>query len=299
MNMLRILLLTLGLGLSSAGGVRGDDPVAKPDPVEAILARIEQYVAAYNSQDAKALAECWSEEAVYLDPESGEEVKGREAIGAKFAGLFADAPGSLTVDVDAIRLVTPDVAIEDGTAVLDAGGEEPEVSSYVAVHVLKEGQWYLDSVRETQLPGSPPPEAGELAELAWLVGEWLDEDEQASIHTRCRWAKNHRFLLSDFAVLAEDRLELAGTQIIGWDPGAKAIRSWIFDSEGGIGQGRWRRVGNQWIVDVKSTLSDGTKASAVNVYTLRDDDSFTWKSTDRVVAGQQEPDVDEVLVVRK
>ena len=29
------------------------------------------------------------------------------------------------------------------------------------------------------------------------------------------------------------------TQRIGWDPAAKQIRSWEFDSEGGFGEGTW------------------------------------------------------------
>src|SRR6478736_5213679 len=48
----------------------------------------EAYVAAYNKQDAKALAALWSPEAVYVDPETGEQAVGREEIEKEFAETF-------------------------------------------------------------------------------------------------------------------------------------------------------------------------------------------------------------------
>ena len=44
---------------------------------------------------------------------------------------------------------------------------------------------------------------------------------------------------------------------------------------------------------------DGRKTSAVNIMTRVDDNSFTWRSTQRAVGGDILPDVDEVLIVRK
>jgi ketosteroid isomerase-like protein len=38
------------------------------------------YVEAYNKNDAKAVAALWSPEAVYVDPETGEESVGRDQI---------------------------------------------------------------------------------------------------------------------------------------------------------------------------------------------------------------------------
>jgi hypothetical protein len=100
-------------------------------------------------------------------------------------------------------------------------------------------------------------------------------------------------------VSVQDRIELEGTQVIGWDAAAGRIRSWVFDSEGGFGEGAWRRVGNQWIVDTTSTLRDGSQGSAVNVYTLIDDATFTWKSVDRQMSGRLLPDISEVPVYRQ
>ena len=40
-------------------------------------------------------------------------------------------------------------------------------------------------------------------------------------------------------------------QVIGWDPAAKQVRSWVFDSGGGIGEGIWTKQGDKWIKKVQ------------------------------------------------
>ena len=47
------------------------------------------------------------------------------------------------------------------------------------------------------------------------------------------------------------------TQRIGWDPLTKQIKSWVFDSEGGYGDGLWTRKGNQWVIKSTGVLPDG------------------------------------------
>ena len=48
------------------------------DDEAAIRKSDDAYVEAYNKHDAKALAALWSPEAVYVDPETGEQAVGRE-----------------------------------------------------------------------------------------------------------------------------------------------------------------------------------------------------------------------------
>ncbi len=85
--------------------------------------------------------------------------------------------------------------------------------------------------------------------------------------------------------------------MIGWDPVAKKIRSWIFDSKAGFGEGEWSKAGNTWTVNVKSILGTGQKASSINVYTYLDPNSFGWQSIGREVQGELLPDIDQVTVV--
>ena len=102
----------------------------------------------------------------------------------------------------------------------------------------------------------------------------------------------------NFKVSSKDAPPLEGTQIIGVDPATKRIRSWLFDSDGGIGQGTWSNKGGAWIAEMTMTLPDGQAASATNVYTPVNDNSYQWRSLARKIAGEFLPDIPEVLVTR-
>jgi uncharacterized protein (TIGR02246 family) len=263
----------------------------------------EAYVAAYNKQDARALAALWSPEAVYVDPETGDEAVGRDEIEKEFAGTFANLKDSkLEVKVDSIKFLSPNVAIENGTARIIRPKEEPDESTYSALFVKRGGKWLLDRVSEEETPAAPakPPSNYEhLKDLEWMIGSWIDQDEDATIQTDCEWTKNQAFINRSFAVVIGDEVDMAGMQIIGWDPVANQIRSWIFDSDGGYSQGKWTHKGDRWLIQQAGYSPDGRKTSAVNIMTRVDDNSFTWRSTQRAVGGDILPDVDEVLIVRK
>ncbi|HEX6962319.1 MAG TPA: SgcJ/EcaC family oxidoreductase [Lacipirellula sp.] len=311
-------VLALGLVLLATCPTWADEPAPLPaeqsakasplhpeDETAAIRDRVEAYVAAYNKHDAAALADLWADDAVYLNHSTGESVQGRAGIAAMFEEMFkAGEADQLSVTVDSIRLITPDVAIEDGKAELAPADGEPVPSTYTAVHVKKDGKWYLTSVRETEVPSATEASAEQepsnpLDELAWMVGEWVDQDDQATVRTRCDWAKSGRFLTSNFEVNVDGAVALEGTQVIAWDPVAQSIRSWMFDSEGGFGEGLWSRSGDQWTVETRSTQADGSQATASNVYTVLDDKTFTWRSANRQVDGEPQPEIEEVPVYRQ
>src|SRR6187431_969048 len=66
----------------------------------------EAYVEAYNKQDAKALAALWSPEAVYVDPETGDEAVGRVEIEKEFADTFKSVKDAkLEVDAKSIKFL--------------------------------------------------------------------------------------------------------------------------------------------------------------------------------------------------
>ena len=92
---------------------------------------------------------------------------------------------------------------------------------------------------------------------------------------------------------------MEGTQVIGWDPVEKTIRSWMFDSDGGFGQGVWTRKGDNWVVKFSQVLADGREASSINVYKCVDENTYTWKSVGREVGGEQLPNIEEIKVARK
>jgi uncharacterized protein (TIGR02246 family) len=277
---------------------KASDRTAGDKEQASLQAGLQAYVAAYNRGDAKAVADFWSDEGEWISP-SGERMKGREAIRKGLEKLFGANRGvHLDVSDVKIRLVTPEVAVEEATAIVTGPDRAPDTANYIAIHVKRNGRWRLDSVRETETPTAAHVNE-HLKALEWMVGEWVDQSEDSTVESSVRWTKNGHFLACSFRVSAPGQEDLEGTQVIGWDPSAKQIRSWIFDSDGGIGEGRWTRRGNHWNVSTTMTLPDGRKASSTNVYILADDGTYHWKSIGRQVDGQFLPNIDEVKVVRK
>ena len=84
---------------------------------------------------------------VYVDPETGEEAVGREEIEKEFADTFEGLKDAkLEIDVEAIKFLSPNVAVESGTARIVRPNEEPDESTYSALFVKRDGKWLLDRV---------------------------------------------------------------------------------------------------------------------------------------------------------
>ena len=100
------------------------------------------------------------------------------------------------------------------------------------------GRWLIESAHETI--AHLPPQTNHLKELEWLVGDWSSETSKTGItlRTACDWTANQAFLIRKFKVEGKEALLHGGTEIIGWDPRANRIRSWVFDSDGGFGEKR-------------------------------------------------------------
>jgi uncharacterized protein (TIGR02246 family) len=271
-----------------------------PDDVAAVRAVSAAYVEAYNKRDAAALAELWSPEAVYTDRNSGEEFVGRAAIAEQFKEMFAAQPDAkLAVDVDSVRLLSPSVAVEQGTARVIEKDAEPVAVDYTAVYVKRDGKWLLDRETDEEINEPPPSNYEQLKDLEWLVGRWVDEDENVRIETTCNWSKNQNFLIRSFTVEAGERIDASGMQVIGYDPAEKKIRSWTFDSDGGFAEGVWTKRGEQWFITNKGVLADGRRASMTNVVKPVDANSFTWQTVERTAGDELLPNIDAVLIVRQ
>jgi uncharacterized protein (TIGR02246 family) len=288
-------LLALSMFWLSAGQSGAD----QKDDEAAIRKCVESYTVAFNKRDAKALANHWMPEAIYIDPDSGKQVVGRAAIQKHFAKEFEELKeAKLNVAVESIKFISPHVAVENGVAIIRGKNKEVSKSKYSAIHVKRDGKWLLDRVTEEE-SREVMSNHDKLKELAWMVGSWIDaEDDRTTIETTCNWAKNQSFLIRTFSINVRDRVTSSGVQVIGWDPTAKKIRSWVFDSAGGFGEGVWIKKGKAWHIQNKDILANGEKASAVSIITIIDENSFTWQMVDRQVAGYVLPNVGAQKVVR-
>ncbi len=304
----RLLLPVVLLFAAFAAARAADLTSAKTNAGEAadraaIRAAADSYVAAYNRGDAKAVARLWSDKGQWVEPD-GKAVEGRAAIQKEMEVMFATSKGVHLELLDfSVRFVTPDVAVEEGKVCVTRPGDEPSDSTYIAIDHKQNGRWLLNTVRETDVPAAEE-EAGSdspLQDLGWLVGEWGNSDSKTGVSaaTTVTWTKNKTFLNYSFKVSVPGMDDLEGTQVIGWDPAAGTIRSWMFDCDGGFGEGTWTKKDNHWIIKFKQVLPDGGKASATNIYTIVDKDTITWQSIGREIDGQFMENVGPIKIVRK
>jgi hypothetical protein len=207
----------------------------------------------------------------------------RQGAGTAALATGVDSP----VPESKLRFVTPSVAIEDGISgrtLTDSGG--PVTARFTAVWVKRDGRWLLDSLRESVAAQS----AGDrLQELAWLLGEWVGTTGDGAVLVSSHWSDDGRYIIREFVDYGDDGEVVSGTQRIGWDASTNRIKSWAFDSQGGTGEGFWRRDGERWVVETTEVMPDGEKVTTSAVYVPRSEGRFVWEAAGAKLAGERVP----------
>jgi uncharacterized protein (TIGR02246 family) len=277
----------------------------RADDEKAIRAADAEFVRAFNANEAEPLAALFTDDAQIVD-EHGQTFVGREAIRKRFAQSFKNPGGAvLSIRVDTIRFLGPDLALERGIATI--GPAEPpdapgETGPYTVVHVKRGGKWLQASVEDHSPapPVEPETNTERLKELEWLLGDWVNESPAAVVMTSCRWDESKNFLLQQYTIQTAGKPVIRGTQRIGWDPARKRVRSWSFDSDGGFGEGFWSRdAEGRWVVRASGTRRDGQTVESTRVITPLDSHRIRWESVFRSQEGEALPDVDAFVMVRK
>ena len=279
------------------GGPAAVSPERKPD-VQAITDLLASFVKAYNAKDAKALGDLFTPDAEIQD-EDGAVTRGRDAIVARFSGSFAGREGgTLGVATDSLRFLGTDLAIEEGTASLSTGADAPpRTNRYSVIYARQGGRWLHARIRDEPPEDVPPHER--LLELGWMLGEWVNESDDAIVLTTCKWSDDGNFLLREFDVKVEGRIALKGTQRIGWDPQQERFRMWVFDDNGGFAEGLMARDGERWLVKGSGVRSNGRTVSFTHAITILGKDRLRWETLDRTIGGVALPDTDRFTVVRR
>ncbi|HTN74577.1 MAG TPA: SgcJ/EcaC family oxidoreductase [Pirellulaceae bacterium] len=271
---------------------------AEKSQEQAVAEALTGLATAFNKHDASAVAAHWSKTGVHTNNETGETTTGRDAIEKMYAATFeAGGAPSLAVSCDKVRFITPDVATVDGLAAVTDSEDETTYSTFTAVVVKQDNKWLVDSAHETDLPPNPKP-ADYLAPLAWMEGEWVDESEDVSITTSVRWSPKRAFLIRSYRVVREDKIAHEGTQVFGWDPRSESIRTWMFGSDGGFGEGAVTVDGDKVSTKIVGVLADGREASATQLFTVIDENSFYSQLVGHDIDGEPQPSTEAVKVVR-
>jgi uncharacterized protein (TIGR02246 family) len=273
---------------------------AKPSVDEkAIADLVAAFANAFNVGDATAAAATFADDALVVD-EHGERTEGRAAIRAQLAASFAGNPRStIAIKVNSLRFLGPDTALEEGQTTITPAdiGAVPEFTRFTVVYIKKNGQWLQSAVRDETRHDLSPHDR--LKELEWLVGEWINESQDAVVNTTCKWSDDGNFLIREFTMKTQGQPVLSGTQRIGWDAVKRQFKTWIFDSQGGFGDGYWTKDGDRWLIKAKGVRQDGQPASATNIITRMGRDRIGWQSVDRTLGGTAVPGIDEFTLVRK
>ncbi len=285
------LILAVGVGALSA-----DDSA---DSEEAAVRKvIDSYVEAFNRADAKSLAAHWNEGGE-LRTAAGEILRGRQQVADSFATYFDEAKNAkLELVGTTIQILSPHVAVEKGIARVIVPDAEPSETQYEVLHLKTAEGWRIDRVSERELSAPAPSHYDRLQALEWMIGTWEDADANATVTTTCRWTTNRNFIVRSFKVFVKDHIDFEGTQVIGWDPARETIRSWMFDSDGGFGAGRWTREDGQWTIKSLQVLPDGRRASATSILELVDENTVRYESIGRQVGGELLPNIGPVELRR-
>jgi uncharacterized protein (TIGR02246 family) len=277
--------LVFGIGITPAGA--GD--TAKDAPPTGKGKRAQEFIAAFDKGDAKAVTGFWTEDGDYVD-EVGRKYKGHGEIEKMYEKFFALHKGAkLSITVLSLRQVTEDVALEEGiTSVSLPEGGPPSVSAFSAVLVKKSGEWFFESVRDSI--AHPPSNSRHFEDLEWLIGDWAGDEKGESGTASYSWAENRNFIVCTFATTLNGVPMVGGTQWIVWDAIDKEIRSFSFYSGGGFGEAVWKQDGDKWVIKTTAKTAAGKKASATNVITKVDNDNAVWQVTHLTVGDKELPD---------
>ncbi len=279
-----VVLAVAVLALVTVPGRAGeetDDPL-----VRAALAQLgESCRQALQAEDAEAYSRCFTSDAEYVN-ERDEVYRGRNAIRSMAASFFRTMPG-IRVAAEPLRFRTigDDVACEETIVTLHSGdGAVLSRSRYSIVCVRRDEGWLIADLKKRELPAAVALSPREqLESLSWLVGDWVEETDEAKIKSSCRWSDDGPYLIQKFTVRDGEGNTSTSTQRIAWDPLLRKVRSWFWDSAGGYGGAIWSATTDGWVLQARSVAVDGTVRTGMH-YVHRDgEDASRWEAKARIV----------------
>ena len=108
----------------------------------------EAYVTAFNDQNAKEVAACFSESGD-LTLLTGGQINGHEQIQAAHASFFKNNPNAkIEGKQETYRLIRPGIVLASGTWKVTGGPSEyPSSGQWFTVVVKQDGKWHYEAMR--------------------------------------------------------------------------------------------------------------------------------------------------------
>ena len=288
--------------LGAQTGVQGKKAAPAPKKAvdaakDAVLANIRTFTEAFNRRDVATLLKLFTDDCELTEAD-GTTLRGLSELEAGLKeGFESDPVARISVDIDSLKQITPDVIIEEGTTTFFPDGKTLSAEAdYQATHVKKGDRWLMTRVRSFNRVVLSPYDL--LRDLEWLVGDWIDESSESLVESSYHWDANKSFLLNDFSIRVKGQKVMTGTQRIGRDPLSKQVKAWVFDSEGGYAESLWSLVDDSWVIKAKGVRADGKVVTVTNELTQLGKDRMRFASADRIVGEERMPNV-TVIAVRK
>ena len=253
---------------------------------------IQDFSAAFEKGDTDAAAACLTAGAELI-PDTGNAIRGRDAVRKAFAEYFPKNPKvKVTLDPESTRFTSRDTAIQEGQIKVVPKEGENTYNRYSILVVREDGKWLLGYIKEW------PDESADLRDLDWLIGAWTADRKDAEVRTTYEWfGSDKAFIKAQFSVRTKDKT-FTGMQMIGEDPVTGDLRSWIFENDGGFGEGTVTKDGKKWVFESTTQLTDGSVLQATNILVQVNKDTFTWQPSNLTVDGEQYGNLPPVKVVR-
>lgn len=279
------------IGLVAAGIAAAPQARAADAPASRTA---DEFVKAFNTGNARAVAAVWTADAEMVGID-GTATHGWDAIEKVYAGVFRARPGiKAEVETATVRPLGPTVAVLHGVLKLRIPEtSETDVTVFRAVEVKEGDGWKLASVRSWV----PDKNAGTLADLGWLVGEWTGKNADGEFRVGYGWDEGKAFLRCRYEVTKDGKVVTAGTQMIGSAPDG-GVRGWLFDRSGATAESDWVKDGDRWVIRAAGTARGGTTGEATHLLVPVGKDAFTWQSLARTVDGVRVPDGKPVKLTR-
>ena len=192
-------------GREAAAGRGGRDdrprrPSGQDDDEKAIAALVASFTKAFNAGDAAAAAATYAE----TPSSSTSRASGPKAAPHPrpvLAASFADNPGS-TIAIETTPCVSSAPTRRSRRAGPPsrpaAGPGRPRSPASPSSTSSKTASWLQSAVRDEHAHDLTPHDR--LKELEWLVGDWINESQDAVVHTTCKWADDGNFLVREFTM---------------------------------------------------------------------------------------------------
>ncbi|MCM2369453.1 YybH family protein [Aporhodopirellula aestuarii] len=267
--------------ITSTGQLYAQDAEAPRDTDEQMVRKsIEAFTRAFESGNAEAAAQLLTSGAELI-AEDGAVVRSREAIQNAIARHNVEHPNVKIEKLsDAIRFPSRDTAVVDGRIRVvhpDSGTANRRFEIQCA---REDGKWLLAKIEEW------PHERAALLDLEWIIGTWKSKQGSAEVETTYEWFGDQAFIRAHFTI-RENEQSVTGMQMIGVDPETGLLRTWIFEANGGVGEGVALQDGKQWVFESTTELTSGDVLEATNILVRIDGNSFTWQPLDLSINGEQ------------